>query len=118
MSTVVEACVNAETEIVGVKVSAIEAVLRPFQKSSTQVTSSINFDYFKQALLALIERSDKLVHLAHKLYVEKESFFTKPKLEAASALLRRVTAVENIFINMGPAPGQSATGGFRPGAKV
>lgn len=84
----------------------MEAILPPFRQDSTRSASRINIDYVKQALLTLVERFDDLMHLAHKLRLEKGWLETKPKLDAASALFERVTALETIYINMKPASGK------------
>lgn len=112
MSTTDEASVDAETVIFDCKISAMEAVLQPLRKGSTHGASKVNIEYVKQTLLTLVERSDELVHLAHTVYVGKGTFNPRPGIEAATALLRRVTAIETIFINMGPVPGKSASDMF------
>jgi hypothetical protein len=96
--------VQAEAELLDIKVKAVEGLLRPSHKGPKMFHAHIDIEPLKLEIGELSRCSDKLFHLAHNL--QKSLGWTTSCFPEAQDLSQRVAALRTILMSIKTSSGK------------
>jgi hypothetical protein len=90
---------EAEVEILEFRLGALEEILKPFTQDFTSPRPYVNFEYVKEEMAVLTQRSEELHNLCH----DKAHY----RITWSNQILERTIGLKTLFIGIKQAPSKS-----------